>query len=172
MKPLKSLRALCNKTVIILVLCGLFLLGLLHYRMWDKKQDLSDITCRAEFMIKNNDAAFKGVLDLKSGAGKGIANLTGIVSSAAGKEYHLQRTVLYSLVIYGISPVWTSNQIIVSDTENVPEDLLLKVLPAFYLQPAKVTDADAIYLNSQAWLVTKSSIPYIYCKKYQLTNAG
>lgn len=86
MSSLNFLRVSRKQTIIILVLCILLVAGLLYYRSWEKRQALSDVTCRAEIVITNNDTTFKGVLDIKSGVDKGIANITGVISDASEKN--------------------------------------------------------------------------------------
>jgi hypothetical protein len=83
-------------------------------------------------------------------------------------EYTVQRTVLFSLADYGPSPVWMSRQIIVSNRETIPSDVLQKFLPDFYLKNSGVTDIDIFALNKDADLITREGIPYLYCQKYML----
>ncbi|RYF64262.1 MAG: hypothetical protein EOO39_26995 [Cytophagaceae bacterium] len=49
--------------------------------------------------------------------------------TAAPQEYTVQRTILFTHTDYGLSPVWVSRQIVISNRETVPSELLIKFLP-------------------------------------------
>lgn len=149
------------------VISFLFICGILLWGLWNKEKNIDDFTCKADLIIKKNNLTFKGVMDFKTGEGKGIVNVSGIVESA-DVEYTVQRTVLFTQYFYGVSPVWTSEKIITEQTENIPNDILTSIIPYFYIKPQEVTDTDIIEINDEALLMTKSSTPYMYCIKYNL----
>lgn len=120
--------------------------------------------------IKNTYSTFTGILDFKIGKGEGIANITGSVSRGFGTEYLVQRTVFLTLTSYGSNPVWISNKIVVSDVENAPTELLSETLPDFYLKPSTTTDVNIIPVSKNGWLITKSSIPLLYCQNYKVSH--
>lgn len=166
---MKIIKLSMHRIAIAAVVALLFfavILCLLFIQNTDQKK----ITCRADMTIKNTNVTFKGILDFKTGEGKGIANITGTVSSGTGIEYLVQRTVFITLSSYGGNPVWISNEIAVSDVENAPTELLSGTLPDFYLKPSTTTDVNIIPVSKDGWLITKSSIPLLYCKNYNLND--
>jgi hypothetical protein len=164
MKLIKfSIHRIVSAAVVALFL---FSLCLLYIRNPEQQK----IICRADMMIKSTDSTFNGIMDFKTGEGKGIANITGSVSSGSGMEYLVQRTIFFTLTSYGGNPVWFSNEIVVSDIENAPPELLLKTLPDFYLKPSTISDVNIFPVSKDGWLITKSSIPLLYCKNYKLND--
>jgi hypothetical protein len=179
MKRLSFFGSFRKQTIIIAIFCLMLVSGaLINFHV--NKSELNYLNCRSNIEIVNDHTIFRGVFDYKSGAGKGIANISGSVHvedeiadsihSEAHEEYLVQRTVLFTQLDYGISPIWNSSKVIASDIENVPDKLLAKLFPWFYLVPDKVMDSDAIPLSKDSWLLTKSSIPFMYCKKYSFKN--
>ncbi|CAI1174638.1 hypothetical protein [Serratia quinivorans] len=164
MKLIKfSIYRIAIASVVALIL---FCLCLLYIKNTKNQK----ITCRADMMIKSTDATFNGIMDFKTGEGKGIANISGSVSSGSGKEYIVQRTIFFTLTNYGGNPIWLSNKIVVSDIENAPPELLLTTLPDFYLKPSTISDVNIFPVSKDGWLITKSSIPLLYCKNYKVNN--
>lgn len=135
-----------------------------------KKEEYQKITCRADMTIKNTHSTFNGIMDFKIGQEKGIANIAGSVSNESGNEYIVQRTIFFTLTSYGGTPIWLSNKIVVSDVENSPAALLSGTLPDFYVKPSTVNDVNIIPVSKDGWLITKSSIPLLYCKNYKVNN--
>mgnify|MGYP003365392639 CR=1 FL=1 len=126
--------------------------------------------CKANLKISHNNYLFRGIIEIKSGAAKGIVNISGFLVFPDKKEYTVQRTVLFTRSSYGVSPVWESNKIIVSNQETAPAESLRNLIPDFYLQSSEVTDVDIIPLDGNARLITKAGVPYLYCNKHTLTS--
>ncbi|EOF7416209.1 hypothetical protein DPY73_13955 [Salmonella enterica subsp. enterica] len=128
-----------------------------------------DLTCRANLSIVREGVTFRGVVDIKSAEKKGIVNVNGVVIKDE-QTYVVQRTVLFTRMDYGISPVWTSRMIIPSNGETVSASLLNQILPQFYIEYSNITDVDIFPINNTAYMITKEGYPYLYCQKYTLTD--
>jgi hypothetical protein len=168
MKMFTAVASVRTQTRIIFLVCAAILSGLALYLHIPHNENQHSLVCRATLQIVRDNAIFRGIIDVKSGNDKGIANVNGIVNVTPQDEYTVQRTVLFSLTDYGPSPVWVSRQIIVSNRETIPSDVLQKFLPDFYLKNSGVTDIDIFALNKDADLITREGIPYLYCQKYML----
>lgn len=156
--------------IALISVAAILFLSLTFYLLYIYNAAQQKITCRADMTIKNTYSTFTGILDFKIGKGEGIANITGSVSRGFGTEYLVQRTVFLTLTSYGSNPVWISNKIVVSDVENAPTELLSETLPDFYLKPSTTTDVNIIPVSKNGWLITKSSIPLLYCQNYKVSH--
>lgn len=129
-----------------------------------------NLVCLANLQVVKDNLSFQGILDFKAANYKGIANIHGIVTVSPHEEYIVQRTVLFTHSDYGLSPVWTSRQIVISNRETVPPAILQQLLPDFYLKGSSVSDVDVFILGDDARLITRSGIPYLYCQQYSLPD--
>ena len=170
MKMLSAIATIRKQTRIIFLVCLAILSGLAFYLYMPSYENPHSIVCRSTLQIVRGNASFRGIVDFKSGDGKGIANINGIINVTPQEEYTVQRTILFTLAEYGLSPVWVSQQIIISNRETVPAAILQQFLPDFYLKNSGVSDIDIFRLNKDAALLTREDIPYLYCQKYQLPD--
>lgn len=168
MKMLSAIATTRKQTRIIFVACLAILSGLAFNLHMPSYEDPHSIVCRSTLQIIRDNASFRGIVDFKSGDGKGIAHVNGIINVTPQEEYTVQRTILFTLAEYGLSPVWVSQQIIISNRETAPAAVLQQFLPDFYLKNSGVTDIDIFRLNKDSDLITREGIPYLYCQKYQL----
>ncbi|BCG08173.1 MULTISPECIES: hypothetical protein [Buttiauxella] len=168
MKIFATIASFRTQTRIIFLACLAIATSLaLYLYLPPINENQHNLVCRANLQIVRNNATFRGIIDFKAGEGKGIAHINGIID-AAPQEYTVQRTILFTHTDYGLSPVWVSRQIVISNRETVPSELLIKFLPDFYLKNSGVTDIDIFTLNKDADLITREGIPYLYCQKYLL----
>ncbi|MGB7800664.1 hypothetical protein [Buttiauxella sp.] len=170
MKIFSAIAAIRIQTRIIFLVCVAILASLALYLHQPAHDARHNLACRATIQIERDKAAFRGIIDFKSGDGKGIAHINGIINVSAQEEYTVQRTVLFTHTDYGLSPVWVSRQIIISNRETAPSAILQQFLPDFYLKSAGVTDIDIFALNKDADLITREGIPYLYCQKFMLPD--
>ncbi|AYN29025.1 MULTISPECIES: hypothetical protein [Buttiauxella] len=168
MKIFTAISSLRTQTRVIFLVCVAIVTGLAVYLYQPPNDARHNLVCRATLQINRDKASFRGIIDFKSGDGKGIAHINGIINVSAQEEYTVQRTILFTHADYGLSPVWVSRQIIVSNRETAPSGVLQQFLPDFYLKSAGVTDIDIFTLNKDADLITREGIPYLYCQKYML----
>lgn len=131
----------------------------------DLFKENKNITCRSDMKIIAANASFEGTFTYKLGSERGIANIIGYITSKSGDEYSVERTVLLSFSNYGISPVWTSNNILISKRDSVPLTVADEVFPNFYLKPSEHSDIDMININESSFLFTIAGMPYQYCRK-------
>lgn len=170
MKILAATAALRTQTRIIFLVCLAILSGLALYLHPPSHEKQHSLACRATLQIVRDNASFRGIVDFKSGDGKGIAHINGIINVTPQEEYTVQRTILFTRSDYGRSPVWVSRQIIISNRETTPAGVVERFLPDFYLKNSGVTDIDIFALNKDADLITREGIPYLYCQKYMLPD--
>lgn len=130
--------------------------------------NVNTLTCRSEVIISKSNIVFKGLIDYKASSSKVIVNLTGSITDNQGRNVAIQRTALFSRSSYGISPVWESTETDEPDHDAFTNELMKKIIPRFYLQKSVVADVDLFVLSDNVILVTKSNLPYLYCKKYKL----
>ena len=170
MKIFTAIASLRTQTRIIFLVCFAILSGVVLYLHHPSDENSHTLACRATLQIVRDKASFRGIVDFKSGDGKGIAHINGIINVTPQEEYTVQRTVLFTLADYGRSPVWVSRQIIISNRETTPAGIVQQFLPDFYLKSSGVTDIDIFALNKDADLITREGIPYLYCQKYMLPD--
>lgn len=169
MKILAAIAALRMQTRVIFLACVAILASLaISLYLPAENENPHNLVCRATLQIVRDNASFRGIVDFKSGEGKGIAHINGIIDANPQEDYTVQRTILFTHTDYGLSPVWISRQIVISNRETVPPDVLKQFLPDFYLKNSGVTDIDIFALNKDANLITREGVPYLYCQKYQL----
>lgn len=170
MKIFAAIASMRIQTRVIFLACIAILASLALYLYEPSDDARHNLACRASLQIARDKATFRGIIDFKSGDGKGIAHINGIINVSAQEEYTVQRTILFTHSDYGLSPVWVSRQIIVSNRETAPAGVLQQFLPDFYLKNAGVTDIDIFALNKDADLITREGIPYLYCQKFMLPD--
>lgn len=170
MKPFTAIASLRTQTHVIFVVCAAILSSLGLYLYLTANDHPHHLVCRATLQVVRDNTSFRGIVDFKSeeGDGKGIAHINGIINLNPHEEYTVQRTILFTHSDYGLSPVWVSRQIIISNRETSPPGVLQQFLPNFYLKNSDVTDIDIFSLNKEANLITREGIPYLYCQKYLL----
>lgn len=157
------------QTGVLTVFCAMLIYVISLYHDFPNYIHTHNVVCRANIQIMRDGVEFKGIVDIKSDAMKGIANINGFISQG-GQSYIVDRTVLFTHKDYGVSPIWSSHSIIPSNRETVSASLLDEVLPKFYLQKHSVTEVDVFPINNTAFLITKEGIPYFYCQKYTLPD--
>ncbi|GDX05290.1 hypothetical protein RHD99_03870 [Buttiauxella selenatireducens] len=170
MKIFTAIASIRTQTRVIFLVCVAILSSLALYLHQPSNDARHNLACRANLQIVRDKASFRGIIDFKSGDGKGIAHINGIINVSAQEEYTVQRTILFTHADYGLSPVWVSRQIIISNRETTPSGILQQFLPDFYLKSAGVTDIDIFALNKDADLITREGIPYLYCQKFMLPD--
>jgi hypothetical protein len=170
MKIFANLAATRLRTLLIFLAGVVILICAALYRHLVLDEHPHNLVCRANLQIVRDNVAFEGILDFKAGNHKGIANINGIVTVSPQEEYTVQRTVLFTHSDYGLSPVWTSRRIVISNRETVPPAILQQVLPDFYLKGSSVSDVDVFVLTNDARLITREGIPYFYCQQYLLPD--
>lgn len=168
MKNILAAAHIRMQTCIIFFLCTLIVISTIWYVQPFDDGDSHNFTCRASLQIVREDAIFHGILDLKTGDGKGVANITGIITDEKNIENTVQRTILFKHSDFGPSPIWVSHQILISNRETAPGELVQKVLPDFYLKPTSISNMDMYSLSKGTRLITKEDIPYLYCNDYNL----
>ncbi|EFR2684437.1 hypothetical protein KCK33_003508 [Salmonella enterica] len=168
-KPISLRKYLATKKSIFLCLIICITYGFFAYFI-SNKQPMDKLTCKADIQIIKRGLTFYGLIDYKSSGDKGIVNIAGNIVTADKKEFIVQRTILFSLEVYGVSPIWTSQKILVSNRETASSELLNEALPEFYIHPSQVTDVDVLLINRSSYLITKSGIPYLICNKYTLDD--
>lgn len=170
MKNLRTLAPDNRRTLYVLAACILIIMVVFGFTRQPAEVQVHNLECRARLQIVQDNIAFSGLLDLKTNEDKGIVNINGIITDENHNESTVQRTILFTHMMYGQSPVWTSQQIYISSRETAASPLIQKVLPDFFLKQTGVSDVDLFRLNRQAWLITKEDIPYVYCTDYQLAE--
>lgn len=170
MKIFSALTTSRMQTRIILLVCLVVLASLALYLHLNTHEKQNNLVCRATLQIVRDNASFRGIVDFKSGDDKGIAHVNGIINVTAQEEYTVQRTILFTHSDYGLSPVWVSRQIIISNRETAPAAVLQQFLPDFYLKSSGITDIDIFALNKDADLITREGVPYLYCQKSPLPD--
>jgi hypothetical protein len=170
MKILTAIASFRMQTRITFFVCLAALSGLTLYLHLNSHEKQNDLVCRATLQIVRENASFRGIVDFKSGDDKGIAHVNGIINVNPQEEYTVQRTILFTHTDYGLSPVWISRQIVISNRETAPAGVIQQFLPDFYLKNSGVTDIDIFALNKDASLITREGIPYLYCQNYQLPD--
>lgn len=170
MKILTAIASFRMQTRIIFLVCLAALTSFALYLHLNSHEKQNDLVCRATLQIVRDNASFRGIVDFKSGDDKGIAHVNGIININPQEEYTVQRTILFTHTDYGLSPVWISRQIVISNRETAPSGVIQQFLPDFYLKNSGVTDIDIFALNKDANLITREGIPYLYCQNYQLPD--
>ncbi|WP_333495279.1 hypothetical protein [Kluyvera sp. CHPC 1.251] len=168
MKNILAAAHIRTQTYIILFLCALLVIGTFWYVHPFDESDPDNFVCRASIQIVREDVVFRGILDLKTGNGKGVANINGIITDEKHVENTVQRTILFKHSDFGPSRIWVSHQILISNRETAPAELVQKVLPDFYLKPTSISNVDMYSLSKGTRLITKEDIPYLYCNDYVL----
>lgn len=159
-----------KQTCVIFILCAAIVTGVTWYTQPFSSSDPHNVVCRASVQIVRDNVVFRGILDLKAGNGKGVANINGIITEGKMAENTVQRTILFDHSDYGPTPVWVSRQIRISNRETAPADRVQDVLPDFYLKPTSISNVDMFTLSKGARLITKEDIPYLYCHDYTLSE--
>lgn len=153
--------------IVLTITFTLFLLSCSALYYGEVKQTF-DLTCRGEVQLMREDTVFRGIIDYKSSSEKGIVNLSGFITDPSGRRSVVQRMVLFTRGDFGVSPVFESKKIIVFNPETATMSQMKKVIPDFYLEKDAISDVDIFPAEGDAWLITKSNIPYLYCKEYAL----
>jgi len=165
------LKNFCHwRTLRVPLLCASIFLCVVIFSVNEKRSHQNNLICKANLQIDSHHSIFRGVVEYKSRLTDGIANLSGYVVTPDKREYTVKRTVLFTRANHGISPVWESRRITVSNEENAPTDILQAVIPVFYLKSAEVDDVDVVPLSPSAYLILKSGVPYLYCNTHTLTT--
>ena len=161
--PQSKKHCVIYSTVTVLLSVCITWFAIMHQDM-----KVNELTCRSELVIGKNNIAFKGLVDYKANSSKGIVNLTGTITDNEDRDFAVHRTVLFSRSFYGISPVWESIETDEPDHDALTNTLMKKIIPRFYLQKSVVDDVDLFVISDNIILITKSNLPYLYCKKYKL----
>ena len=156
------------QTGIILLLCVVVIILTAFYQHGKNHNHLHNLACRATIEIVRNTASFRGVIDIKTGDSKGIVNIDGIIKDATNNDQTVQRMVLFTHSSYGSSPVWVSQEIHISNRETAPTSIIQELLPDLFLTNTSISNVDLFAMNSEAYLITKEGIPYLYCQNYAL----
>lgn len=127
---------------------------------------MDDFTCKAKLKIERDTMRFSGVIDINVVRGKGSLRIDGVSDVDNGKYYTIQRTIIFYADKENSNPAWKSKEIITTHLDDIPDDITVHLLPAFYIKPTTVTNIDMETLKDGTLLITKSHLPYLYCSGF------
>lgn len=124
-------KTIINRLLSIVLIILVVLLIYLIYKPIVEDHTKYRLSCKADIRIENQNLVFRGVFSYKKSPSQGVAKVNGFVTTTDGKEFTVRRTIFFTQTDFGNNPVWTSNKIIISNSENIPAETLEKIIPQF-----------------------------------------
>ncbi|MFP2507505.1 hypothetical protein [Buttiauxella gaviniae] len=124
---------------------------------------MDNFLCKAKLAVERKENSFAGIIDISVIKGKGTLRIDGIFRNASSLSYIVQRTVIFDADKENSRPTWKSKKIITTHLDDVNDESLVTLFPAFYTKPTTVTNIDLETLSDGTLVITKSHLPYLYC---------
>ncbi|MFP2508252.1 hypothetical protein [Buttiauxella gaviniae] len=157
-----------NIILSIIAVMTLCIIAVSTYK-YNKESDINfmdNFTCKAKLKIERDTMRFSGVIDINVVQGKGSLRIDGVSDVDNGKYYTIQRTIIFYADKENSNPTWKSKEVITTHLDDIPDDITVHLLPAFYIKPTTVTNIDMETLKDGTLLITKSHLPYLYCSGF------
>lgn len=104
-----------------------------------------------------------GSIAIRMFKNEGLATLTGTLSGE--KETNINRNIYFSYSTKYKSRILQTTRIITTFTDNASEEDLREILPGFYRIPGRRLSL-TMYEYKGAYIISNSTVPHIYCRKY------
>lgn len=155
--------AILLKTVAAIGVIFLLYSSLTFTKHKDSINFMDNFSCKAKLSVKRKENSFAGIIDINVIKGKGTLRIDGIVHNTRPSSYIVQRTVIFDAEKENSRPTWKSKKIITTHLDDVSNEVLVTLFPAFYTTSATVTNIDLETLSDGTLVITKSHLPYLYC---------